>query len=105
MTGKGNHNTPACSLVIRCFNEEAHIGRLLTGIMAQTLKDVEIIVVDSGSTDATLSIASQYPVKILTITPEQFSFGEIAEHRVRRRHFRFYCYRERARLPGLYGLA
>lgn len=75
MTGKGNHNTPACSLVIRCFNEEAHIGRLLTGIMAQTLKDVEIIVVDSGSTDATLSIASQYPVKILTITPEQFSFG------------------------------
>lgn len=75
MTGNGNNNIPACSLVIRSFNEEAHIGRLLTGVMAQTLTDVEIIVVDSGSTDATLSIASRYPVKILTITPERFSFG------------------------------
>jgi GT2 family glycosyltransferase len=31
--------------------------------------------VDSGSTDATLSIASRYPVRILTIRPEKFSFG------------------------------
>lgn len=66
---------PLCSLVIRCYNEEEHIGRLLTGVMAQTIKDVEIIIVDSGSTDATLSIASRYPVKILSIRPEEFSFG------------------------------
>lgn len=64
-----------CSIVIRCFNEEQHIGRLLTGIMGQTLKEVEIILVDSGSTDATLSIASKFPVKIITIAPEEFSFG------------------------------
>jgi glycosyltransferase involved in cell wall biosynthesis len=31
--------------------------------------------VDSGSTDATLSIASRFPVKVLTIRPEAFSFG------------------------------
>jgi len=66
---------PACSLVIRCCNEERHIGVLLSGIMAQTVKDIEIILVDSGSTDATLSIAAQYPVKILHINPEDFSFG------------------------------
>lgn len=63
------------SIVIRCYNEEEHIGRLLAGIMQQTVKDVEIIVVDSGSTDATLSIASRYPVRILHIAPEEFSFG------------------------------
>jgi glycosyltransferase involved in cell wall biosynthesis len=66
---------PACSLVIRCFNEELHIGRLLVGIMEQTIKDTEIILVDSGSTDATLSIASKYPVKIINISPDDFSFG------------------------------
>ena len=66
---------PSCSIVIRCYNEEQHIGRLLSGIMQQTVRDVEIIVVDSGSTDATLSIASRYPVKILSIRPEEFSFG------------------------------
>ena len=59
-----------CSLVIRCYNEEQHIGPLLSGIIQQTLTDREIIIVDSGSTDATVSIASRYPVKILSITPE-----------------------------------
>jgi glycosyltransferase involved in cell wall biosynthesis len=63
------------SLIIRCYNEEQHIGRLLSGIMQQTIQDVEIIVVDSGSTDATLSIASRYPVEILSIRPGEFSFG------------------------------
>jgi len=63
------------SIVIRCFNEEQHIGRLLSGIMQQTVRDVEVIIVDSGSTDATLTIASRYPVKIVSIKPEEFSFG------------------------------
>lgn len=66
---------PKCSVVIRCYNEEQHIGRLLEGVINQTVRDVEIIVVDSGSTDATLSIAAKYPVKILAIKPEEFSFG------------------------------
>lgn len=64
-----------CSIIIRCYNEEQHIGQLLSGILQQTARDVEIIVVDSGSTDGTLSIASRYPVKILSIKPEEFSFG------------------------------
>ncbi|MEA2233656.1 MAG: hypothetical protein QOD83_3472 [Solirubrobacteraceae bacterium] len=65
----------AVSLIIRCFNEEAHIGRLLTGVMRQTRAPDEVIVVDSGSTDATLSIASAFNVKVIRITPESFSFG------------------------------
>lgn len=63
------------SLVIRSFNEEAHIGRLLTGIIRQSDKPEEIIVVDSGSTDATPEIASRFPVKILSIDSSDFSFG------------------------------
>ena len=67
---------PRCSVIIRCYNEEEHIGRLLSGIMEQTIiDDTEIIVVDSGSTDATVSIASHFPTKIVSITPEEFSFG------------------------------
>jgi glycosyltransferase involved in cell wall biosynthesis len=64
------------SLIIRCYNEEQHIGRLLSGVMQQTIADdVEIILVDSGSTDATVSIASRYPVHVVSIRPEEFSFG------------------------------
>ncbi len=43
--------------------------------MEQTIKEVDIILVDSGSTDATVAIASQFPVRILHIDPEDFSFG------------------------------
>lgn len=63
------------ALIIRCHNEEAHIGRLLTGALHQTRVPDEIILVDSGSTDATVSIASAFPTKIIAIPPEDFSFG------------------------------
>ena len=66
---------PRCSIVIRAFNEEDHIGRLLTGIYQQSIREVEVIVVDSGSTDSTLSIVGEYPVRVLSIAPQDFTFG------------------------------
>lgn len=69
------------AVIIRAYNEEQHIGRLLTGIMHQTADQnslayaPEIILVDSGSTDATVAIASQYAVKVVHIQPEEFTFG------------------------------
>jgi len=63
------------SIVIRARNEEKHIGRLLYGITQQSIKDTEIILVDSGSTDGTLAVASQFPVKIVHIHPKDFTFG------------------------------
>lgn len=66
---------PSCSIIIRAFNEEKHIGKLLTGIMQQTVEDREIIVVDSGSTDATVAIASRFPTHIVHISPDEFTFG------------------------------
>ncbi len=67
--------SPSCSLVIRACNEQAHIARLLDGVMEQSLKDLEIFLVDSGSTDHTLEIASHYPVNVVNIQPEEFTFG------------------------------
>ena len=66
---------PRCSIVIRAYNEEKHIGRLLDGIMQQTVKDVQIILVDSGSTDRTVEIALKYPVDLVHIKPQEFTFG------------------------------
>jgi glycosyltransferase involved in cell wall biosynthesis len=63
------------SVVIRCYNEEQHIGRLLAGLLRQTLRPDQIVLVDSGSTDATLAIAARFPVEVHTIEPEAFSFG------------------------------
>jgi glycosyltransferase involved in cell wall biosynthesis len=63
------------SLIIRCFNEEESIGRLLERVQKQTTNDIETIVVDSGSTDGTLNVVSAYPVKVLHMARERFSFG------------------------------
>ena len=64
-----------CSIVIRAYNEAQHLGRLLEGIKQQTIKDVEIILVDSGSTDSTVSIAETYGAKIVHIPSAEFTFG------------------------------
>ncbi len=64
-----------CSIVIRAYNEEKHIVRLLEGLRQQTLKDVEIILVDSGSTDQTVSIAESFGARIVHIPSAEFTFG------------------------------
>ncbi len=71
MTGKN----PRVSVVIRAFNESKHIGKLLSGIQRQDLKDVEVIVVDSGSTDETVQIAANHKAKVVPIQPDEFTFG------------------------------
>ncbi len=68
-------NSPSCSVVIRAYNEEKHLGRLLEGVAQQTFKDVQIIVVDSGSTDETLNVAATYGAQIVHISPDEFTFG------------------------------
>ncbi len=64
-----------CSIIIRAFNEEKHIGKLLYGIQQQTVKNVQTILVDSGSTDRTREIGKEYGVTLVQIEPEQFTFG------------------------------
>lgn len=73
----------SCSLIIRAYNESQHLGRLLEGVRQQTIKDVEIILVDSGSTDATVSIAESFGAKVVHIPPAEFTFGRSLNFGVR----------------------
>lgn len=69
-------DSPRASIVIRCYNEADHLGKLLHGISEQTMDDYEVVLVDSGSTDGTLELAKSFPVdKIEHIPPKEFSFG------------------------------
>ncbi len=65
------------SVVIRTYNESKHLARLLDAIRRQETGDltVEVVVVDSGSTDATLAIARSRGCRITEIRKEDFSFG------------------------------
>jgi glycosyltransferase involved in cell wall biosynthesis len=64
------------SVIIRAKNEEVMIGEVLEKLFSQTYKGaVEIVLVDSGSADRTLDIARSFPVRIVTIPPERFTYG------------------------------
>jgi rhamnosyltransferase len=65
------------SIVIRTLNEAEHLGALLDAIARQDYDagSVETVLVDSGSTDATLAIAASHGMKIVHIAKDEFSFG------------------------------
>src|SRR5262249_47509123 len=56
---------PTCSVIVPAFNREAAVAVVL-GKLLQTLgPDYEVIVVDDGSSDATATVARQFPVRLL----------------------------------------
>jgi rhamnosyltransferase len=74
---QSNSIPPLISVVIPVKNGRATIESCLQGIFSQTLRDqLEVIIIDSGSTDGTYEIASSYPAQLHRISPEQFNHGE-----------------------------
>jgi len=61
------------SVVIRTLNEERYLARLLTKLKNQLEYIIEVIIVDSGSTDRTLVIAQEYNCRIIRIPHSDFS--------------------------------
>lgn len=48
------------SIIIAAYNIEDYIGRCIESCINQTLKDIEIIIVNDGSTDKTLDVIRKY---------------------------------------------
>ncbi len=55
-----NKNIPKISILVPVCNVEKYLAKCLDSIVAQTLRDMEIIIINDGSTDASLSIAQKY---------------------------------------------
>ncbi|WP_353949006.1 glycosyltransferase [Sporolactobacillus sp. Y61] len=55
------------SIIIPCYNAEKYIDKCLSSIINQTLKRIEIIVVNDGSTDKSLDVITRYQNKFSNI--------------------------------------
>jgi glycosyltransferase involved in cell wall biosynthesis len=64
-------NEPMVSVVVTTRNEEKNIENCLNSILAQTFKNIELIVVDNFSEDRTVEIARKYSAKVYFKGPER----------------------------------
>lgn len=55
--------SPLVSIVIPVYNTAEHLAECLESLCSQTLRDIEIICVDDGSTDGSAAILSDYSEK------------------------------------------
>ncbi len=63
-------NNPKVSILIPLYNSEEYIAETIDSCLNQTYDNIEIIIVDDGSIDSSLSIARQYEKKYINIKVE-----------------------------------
>ncbi|NNF08100.1 MAG: glycosyltransferase family 2 protein [Candidatus Eisenbacteria bacterium] len=61
------------SVLLRTLNAESYLGPLLESLKRQTLPPIEVLIVDSGSTDRTIEMGEAAGARIETILPEEFT--------------------------------
>lgn len=52
--------SPLVSIMTPCYNGENYVGRYLDSVLAQTYDNIEVAIVDDGSTDNTTAIIKSY---------------------------------------------
>ncbi len=60
LASRASDTTPLVSVVIPVYNAEAFVGQTIDSVVGQTLQNIEIICIDDGSTDDSLSVLLQY---------------------------------------------
>lgn len=60
-------NNPLVSIIIPLYNAENYIIDCISSLLQQTYKEIEIVIVDDGSSDNSLSIARQYESEIVHV--------------------------------------
>ena len=56
-------DVPLVSVIVPTFNIERYIKKCLDSLLSQTLKEIEIICIDDGSTDNSYEILCEYATK------------------------------------------
>lgn len=59
------------SIIVPCYNSEVFVGQAIESALAQSCEDVEVIVVDDGSTDRSVDVVSSFGDRVHCIRQSQ----------------------------------
>lgn len=60
---KSNNAVPEISVIVPIYNVQKYLNKCLDSIINQTFKDIEVVCVNDGSTDASADILAEYAAK------------------------------------------
>ncbi len=53
-------SSPLVSVIVPSYNHQAYVGQAIESVLASTLRDIELVLVDDGSTDGSLSVIHRF---------------------------------------------
>lgn len=62
---------PFFSIIIPLFNKEKYIQNTIESVLKQSLQDFEIVIINDGSTDNSLSIINRFEDKRIKIVTQK----------------------------------
>lgn len=68
---------PGITVIMRTKNSQPTLVHALEGLFAQQGAEFELLVVDSGSTDETVSLLENYPCRLIRIRAEEYYPGPV----------------------------
>ena len=60
---------PALSIIVTTYNIEAYVTQCLESVAVQTLQDLEVLVVDDGSSDTTPQLVTEFCARDARFVP------------------------------------
>ena len=89
------NNPPCVSIIIPTYNVESYIRDCLDSVLAQTMQDIEIIIIDDGSTDRSGLIANEYSTldeRILVISQSNQGLPSARNRGIERASGTYLCF-------------
>jgi glycosyltransferase involved in cell wall biosynthesis len=71
-----DHNTPTLSVITICLNAQQTIRRTIESVLSQSYPNIEYIIIDGASTDATLSIIREYEGRLRLISEPDTGYSD-----------------------------
>lgn len=89
------NNTALISVIIPCYNVESTIAKCLESVIAQSYQNLQIIIIDDGSTDKTSEIIKQFQTKdsrIILITQENSGVSKARNEGISKAFGEYICF-------------